>query len=106
MQELKNLSLQLLQATQALHDKVQQGELEQILDLQQQRATLVAALDKVSQQEWSDTTKLESRALLEQAQQLEKLIVTVLSEKRDAIKQEYSQLQRNQKARKAYGSIG
>jgi len=106
MQALKSLSLQLLQATQALYDKVQQGELEQINDLQQQRATLVAELDKASQQEWPETVVQESRALLEQARQLEKQIVVALSEKRDAISQEYSQLQRNQKASKAYGNLG
>jgi len=105
MDTITKLSLHLLQITHTLHDKVQAGELESINDLQQQRATLVSALDTASRQPWPEQVLIKSRALIEQSRALEKEIIANLTEKRDAISHEHNQLQQNQKARKAYGSF-
>ncbi len=105
MKALTTLALQLLQATQALLDSVQSGELEQLDALQQQRASLVAELDDLSQQDWPEGVKVECRALVERTRQLEQEVIRIMTEKRDAIGREHDQLQRNQQARKAYGSF-
>lgn len=105
MKGLTTLALQLLQATQALRDSVQSGELEQLEALQQQRASLVAELDNVSRQEWPEGVKAECRAVLVKTRQLEKEVIRAMTEKRNTISQEHNQLQRNQQARKAYGSF-
>lgn len=105
MIKLTELALELLQTTQLLHDKAQDGELEDIVVLQQHRARLISKLDQASQQKWPDLDRIECRKLLEQSRKLEAHIFRVLNEKRDAISREHRQLQRGRNAAKAYGKF-
>lgn len=102
MDKITDLSLQLLQLTQALHDKVLAGELEPISELQQQRATLVAELDAESRQPYPRDVLAACRDLIEQSRALEREIEDSLSQKRDALGDEHAKLKRSQKASKAY----
>lgn len=103
MKELTTAALQLLQATEALLACVQTGELEQLAIIQQERATLVAELDRLSRAEWPDSVKAECREYVEKSRELEREVIRLLAEKRDAISEEHHKLQRNQQASKAYG---
>ncbi|SEG58614.1 flagellar protein FliT [Marinobacterium lutimaris] len=105
MQSLNQLALELLQITQALYDKTQAGELEPITGLQQQRATLVAELDKASRQQWPDEEVAEARKLIAQSRELEKKVLQLLTQKRDELGKEHNQLMRSKKASKAYGQF-
>lgn len=105
MDKITELSFQLLQTTQALHQRVQSGEWEASSELQHKRTMLVAELDAVSRQPWPEDVAAKSRALVEQARALEKEVIVGLTERRNAIGLEYSQLQQNQRARKAYSDF-
>ncbi len=105
MHKITELSLELLQTTQMLHDTALIGELLSLEELQQQRAKLVAELDLESRQPYPQDVLTACRDLLEQSRVLEAKVAKILQEKRDAIGREHDQLQRNQQARKAYGSF-
>jgi hypothetical protein len=102
MDKITDLSFQLLQLTQALHDKVRAGELETISELQRQRAALVMELDAESHQPYPRDVLSACRDLIVQAQALENSIADLLGQKRDELGKEYGKLKRGQQASKAY----
>lgn len=105
MTTIIEIALALLQTTQALKDSIDSDEFGAIEAFQQKRALLVAQLDTASRQYWPENVTAKSHTLVEQTRTLEKEIITMLTEKRDAIGREHDQLQRNQQARKAYGNF-
>src|SRR5690554_3661859 len=66
MDKIIELSLQLLQTTQAMHDSIEAGELLPLEELQQQRTELVAELDQESQQPYPRDVLAGCRDLIEQ----------------------------------------
>ena len=102
MDKITELSLQLLQTTQAMHDSIESGELLPLEELQQQRTELVAELDQESQQPYPRDVLAGCRDLIEQARALENSIADLLEQKRDELGEEYGKLKRSQQASKAY----
>lgn len=102
MDRIMELSLQLLQATEALQSKVEGGDLAEVESLQLQRAELVAELDIESQNPWPRDVLIGCQGLIKQAQLLEQSIVKQLSAQRKEVGKEHSKLQLSKQARKAY----
>jgi hypothetical protein len=102
MDKILELSLQLLQTTQAMHDSIEAGELLPLEELQQQRTELVTELDQESQQPYPRDVLAGCRDLIEQARALENSIADLLEQKRDELGEEYGKLKRSQQASKAY----
>jgi|GEM_PF-5441483 hypothetical protein len=102
MDKITELSLQLLQTTQAMYDSIEAGELLPLETLQQQRAELVAQLDTESQQPHPRDVLAACRDLIEQSQALEGRIATLLEQKREELAEEFGKLKRGQQASKTY----
>lgn len=105
MDKITELSLQLLQTTQAMHDSIESGELLPLEELQQQRTELVAELDQESQQPYPRDVLAGCRDLIEQARALEQSIAQMLEQKRDELGTEKAKIKLGKQASKAYGSF-
>lgn len=105
MDKITELSLQLLQTTQALHDSIEAGELLPLEELQQQRTELVAELDQESQQPYPRDVLAGCRDLIEQARALEQSIARMLEQQRDELGAEKAKIKLGKQASKAYGSF-
>ena len=105
MDKILELSLQLLQTTQAMHDSIEAGELLPLEELQQQRTELVAELDQESQQPYPRDVLAGCRDLIEQSRTLENSIAQMLEQKRDALGAEKAKVKLGKQASKAYGSF-
>ena len=102
MDKIMELSLQLLQVTEALQLRVEASDLAEVESLQLQRAELVAELDIESQNPWPRDVLIGCQGLIKQAQLLEQSILKQLSIQRKQVGEEHSKLLLSKQARKAY----
>ncbi len=102
MDTIMALSLELLQATRALLERCEQGDLEALEPLQAQREQLVAALDRESQQPYPRDVLVGCRSLLNEAQQLECQALDILQQHKAKAGETFHKLKAADKARKTY----
>lgn len=102
MDRIMALSLELLQATKALLEQCEQGELDNIAPLQSQRERLVAELDIESRKPYPRDVLVGCRSLLNEAQQLEQKATKILAQQRDEAGEAFQKMKAADKARKAY----
>ena len=102
MDTIMALSLELLQATRVLLERCQQGELDALAPLQEEREKLVAALDHESQQSYPRDVLVGCRSLLNETQALEQQALHILERQRDEAGKAFQKMKAAEKARKAY----
>ncbi|WP_417585125.1 hypothetical protein [Nitrincola sp.] len=102
MDKIMALSLELLQATKALLELCEQGELEAIEPLQRHREELVSELDHESRCPYPRDVLVGCRSLLNEAQELEQRAMQLLELKKDEAGEAFQKLKAADKARKAY----
>lgn len=102
MDRILSLSLELLQATQALVDRCEQEDWDAIAPVQAERERLLAELDKESQEPYPRDVLVGCRSLLAEAQSLEKQATAILTLQRNEAAEAFHKMKTADKARKAY----